>query len=340
MPEPQISVILVLVVGFALVFDFTNGFHDAGNAVAAAIGTRVLTPGVAILMAAAMDFVGALLSTNVAKTISSGLIETSTVAQSVVLAAVMGAICWNIITWYFGIPSSSTHALIGGLVGAAMAAGDWASIIWNGLVYKVLIPMLSSPFIGAVLGLAALAIFLTCFKWMTQKQANAFFPRLQVFTAVVMALSHGMSDAQKSMGVITMALVVAGFVAPQDGHAPNIPLWVIIACAAAIGTGTAMGGRRIIKTMGNRIFRMEPVHGTAAQIAGAATIITMAHFAMPVSTTHVITGSIFGVGAGKRLRAVRWNVAGQMLLAWTLTVPGAGAVAAIVYALIRLTGLE
>ncbi|MBI5724341.1 MAG: inorganic phosphate transporter [Planctomycetes bacterium] len=340
MPEPQITPILVLVIGFALIFDVTNGFHDAGNAVAAAIGTRVLTPGVAILMAAVMDFTGALLSTNVARTISSGLIQTSSVAQTVVLSAVLGAICWNLITWYFGIPSSSTHALIGGLVGAAMAAGDWAGILWNGLVFKVLIPMLTSPFIGAVLGLAVLAAFLICFRWMTRRQANAFFPRLQVLTAAVMALAHGMSDAQKSMGLITMALIVAGFIAPQAGQAAEIPLWVIVACAAAIGLGTAMGGRRIIKTMGNRIFRMEPVHGTAAQIAGAATIMTMAHLAMPVSTTHVITGGIFGVGMGKRARAVRWHVAGQMFLAWMLTVPGAGAVAAIVYAAIRLAGLK
>jgi len=339
----NVTAFIVVVVGVSLIFDYVNGFHDTANAIATVVSTRVLTPRAAIIMAAILNFAGALMFSEVAKTIAGGLVDKHDGTQGVVLAAVTGAIVWNLITWRFGIPSSSSHALIGGLVGAAVVHhGSFATVVWQapgqkGLLWKVLIPLIGSPLAGFVLGFGIMAAIFIIFRRTHPGRVSGLFRHLQVVSAGAMAYTHGLNDAQKSMGIITMALVSAKLI-PSGAHGPDVPTWVKLACAIMMALGTAAGGWRIIKTMGHKIVRLEPVHGFAAESSAAIVLFTTAHFGMPVSTTHTISGSIFGVGASKRLSAVRWGVAQSMIIAWILTLPAAAAMGAVVYALLRAAG--
>jgi inorganic phosphate transporter, PiT family len=332
---PDVPVIVILVVVFSLVFDYINGFHDTANAIATVVSTRVLTPRIAILMAAFMNFVGAFYSTSVAKTIAGGLVKPTDATQTVILSAVIGAIVWNIITWRFGIPSSSSHALIGGLCGAAVVHGGVSVVIWKGLLDKVIIPLVGSPLVGFALGFVLMSVIFFVFANTHPGRISGAFRHLQLISAAAMAFTHGQNDAQKSMGIITLALVTGGVLKQAV-----VPDWVMLACAVAMALGTSAGGYRIIKTMGHRIIRLEPVHGFAAETSAATVIFLASHFGMPVSTTHVISGSIFGVGSSKRLSAVRWGVAQSMLVAWVLTIPAAALVAAITYEALRLAGVQ
>ena len=331
----MLSIFLVAVVVVAIAFDYVNGMHDTANAIATVVSTRVLSPRAAIIMAAVLNLVGALVSTAVAKTIAGGLVDPHVATQVVVFSAILGAITWNLITWKYGIPSSSSHALIGGLCGAAIIAGGWKSLIFlghksgDGLIPKVLIPLVASPVIGLVIGFLLMSLIYIVFKRSNPHKVGKSFRKLQLVSSALMAYAHGQSDAQKSMGIITLALVSAGFLTK-----PDVPLWVVIACATAMALGTTAGGWRIMKTMGHKIIRLEPVHGFAAECSAAFVLFVTAHFGMPVSTTHVISGSIFGVGAAKRVSAVRWSVAQQMVIAWVLTIPASAIVAALVYCVV------
>ncbi len=450
----SLSLVLVLVVVCALAFDYINGFHDTANAIATVVSTRVLSPRKAIVMAACLNFVGALFSTQVAITVASGLLDTARFQiadihqpaalaaklqhpadpvsqylatrlspatqgllgqypaggavsqelqealvadlnraitqtdlysaerfagvalkekteakaknsgtlkpeelantnrallekgypqelgsnqqtfQVVILAAILGAIVWNLITWKFGIPSSSSHALIGGLCGAAIIHGGLPSVLWGGIVHKVLIPLVGSPAMGFIIGFLLMGGIFKTLANVHPGRVSASFRNLQIVSAAAMAFTHGLNDAQKSMGIITMALVSARMI-PE----PVVPLWVVLSCATVMALGTSVGGWRIIKTMGHKIIRLEPVHGFAAETSSAIVLFVTSHFGMPVSTTHVISGSIFGVGTSKRLSAVRWGVAQSMVMAWVLTLPAAGLVAALSYELLMLVGL-
>jgi len=330
----SVGALLVLIVVAALVFDYINGFHDTANAIATVVSTRVLTPLQAILMAATLNFAGALIASNVAHTIAEGIIVTSVATETVVLAAVVGGIVWNLITWVYGIPSSSSHALIGGLIGAGAAAAGLDAVQWHGLVDKVLIPLVSSPIAGFIVGNLLMRLITRYFQNANPHRAGQTFRHLQRLSSATMAFAHGQNDAQKSMGVITLALFAHKLI-----KTPDVPVWVILACATAMALGTSAGGWRIIRTMGHRIMRMEPVNGFAAETSGAAVILTASYFGMPVSTTHVLAGSIFGVGTSKGLRTVRWTVAQRMVVAWVLTIPAAATIGGLTYGLLHLTGL-
>ena len=318
---------LIVIIAVALAFDYTNGFHDAANAIAVAVSTKALTPRIALGLAAVMNLVGALISTKVAATVGSGIIDppTGPGGLQVVFAALIGAIAWNLITWYFGLPSSSSHALIGGLVGAALAAAE--SVQWMGIVDKVIIPMVLSPLVGFGLGYLFMLAILWTFRNRAAHRTERGFRRAQIASSAAMAFGHGTQDAQKTMGIITLALVTAGQLETFD-----VPLWVIFASALAISAGTYSGGFRIIRTLGRRVIQLQPTGGFAAQtVASGVMIATATVFAVPVSTTHITTASIMGVGATRRLSAVRWGVAGNIVVAWVLTLPAAGIVAALVY---------
>lgn len=332
----ELTPLVWLVVIFALTFDFINGFHDTANAIATVVSTRVLSPRTAILMATILNFVGALYATGVAKTVASGLVDPKGVNQTVVLAALTGAIVWNLITWYYGIPSSSSHALFGGLCGAAVAHGGFELILWNGVVNKVLIPIVLSPLGGFLIGLVVMSLIYRLFAHAQPGKVNKVFRSMQVASAGLMAYSHGSNDAQKSMGIITMALLSQGILQSQGASGPNVPMEVILLCAIAMAAGTSMGGWRIIKTMGHKIIRLEPVHGFAAETSASIVILLADHYHAPISTTQVISGSIFGVGASKRLSAVRWGVAHNMVVAWILTLPASALVSAITYGVLSL----
>jgi PiT family inorganic phosphate transporter len=322
---------LVILVAVALGFDFTNGFHDAANAVATAIGTRAIPPLPALMMAAALNVVGALVSTKVAATIGSGIVSTPKGHEGLVLvfSALVGAIAWNLLTWGLRLPSSSTHALIGGLVGATLVSSG--TVRWHTLYEKVVIPMIASPLIGVGLGFLLMVIILWTFRRLRPAAVNRGFKRAQILSTAAMAYSHGTQDAQKTMGVITLALVATGHL-----HHFHVPLWVILAAAAAMGLGTLAGGWRIIGTIGSRITPLDPPRGFAAQSAASAVLLVSAYsYAMPVSSTHVITSSVMGVGATRRLSSVRWGVARQVVTAWILTIPGAAAVGALVFVAAR-----
>jgi inorganic phosphate transporter, PiT family len=323
------TIIAVIVV--ALIFDYTNGFHDAANAIATSVSTRALTPRVALLLAAVMNFVGAFLGTKVAKTVFSVLEPPSGEhALVVVLAALIGAITWNLTTWYFGLPSSSSHALIGGLVGAGLAGG--VTVQWGSVVDKVVIPMFLSPVVGGLLAFLLMVTILWTFRKAKPGPTQRGFRMAQTVSASAMALGHGLQDAQKTMGVIVLALVVGGY---QEGF--EIPLWVVVLSAAAISLGTYSGGWRIMRTLGRRIIEIDPARGFAAETVAASVLYTTAYvFEAPISTTQAITGSIMGAGATKGRKAVRWGVAGNILVAWVLTIPMAGLVAAVVYWIVHL----
>jgi PiT family inorganic phosphate transporter len=325
MPE-GFTLTLLVVLGLAVAFDYINGFHDTANAIATSVSTRALKPGWAIAMSAVANFAGALTGLEVARTVGAGLIDTNVESQSVIAAALVGAIIWNLITWRLGIPSSSSHALIGGLLGAALISAGIASWQIDEIVGKVLVPLVASPIIGFAGGLLLMALIFNVFRRAHPARLNGVFRRLQVLSAAWMAFSHGSNDAQKTMGIMTLALVTAGVIPTFD-----VPLWVIITAATAISLGTAGGGWRIIKTMGSRVVKLDPVHGFAAETTAASVIFTASQFGMPVSTTHVISSAIMGVGSSDRFKTVRWGVARSIVTAWILTLPASGGAAAIAY---------
>ena len=322
--------LVVVVVALALSFDYTNGFHDAANAIATSVSTRALTPRAALIMAAVMNFAGALLGTEVAETIAKSIVNLDGAADHtalvVILCALVGAITWNLITWWFGLPSSSTHALIGGLVGAGLAGG--LGIYGSAIVDKVVLPMIFSPLIGFGLAFFVMVAVLWLFRRASPSKTNRRFRIAQTASAAAMALGHGLQDAQKTMGVIYMALLTVGFANAEDG----IPLWVKLAAAAAISLGTYSGGWRIMRTLGRKIIELDPARGFVAESVSAVVLYVNAFVLhAPVSTTHTITSAIMGVGATKRLSAVRWGVAKNIGIAWVLTIPAAALVAAIMY---------
>lgn len=323
---PEVTLILfLLVVIAALVFDFINGFHDTANAIATCISTRALSIKSAILMAAVLNFAGAMISTKVAATIGKGIVDPSHITQMVVLAGIFGAILWDLITWYYGLPSSSSHAIIGGIMGAVIAHTGISALHWAGLK-KIILSLVLSPVVGTIAGFIFMVIMMWMFRNKAPHNLNKGFRKLQVVSAAFMAFSHGTADAQKSMGVITMALVSYG--ALQTFH---VPAWVMISCALAMALGTAVGGWRIIKTVGRDFVKLQPVHGFCVETASAGVILGASAIGMPTSTTHVITSTILGVGLSKRLSAVNWQVAGRILWAWVLTIPASAVIAYITY---------
>jgi PiT family inorganic phosphate transporter len=323
---------LVAVVVVALFFDFTNGFHDTANSIATSVSTRALSPRAAVISAAILNFAGAFVSLEVAATIASGIVDSDAITLDIVLAGLVGAITWNLITWYLGLPSSSSHALIGGVLGSAIAAAGFDVVKWEGIREKVLIPSLVAPVAGFV-GAAALMLAVT---WIIRRRApgivNRVFRRLQLISGGFVAFTHGTNDAQKTMGIIALALVAGGHL--EEGADP--PTWVIVSAALAMAAGTYAGGWRIIKTLGTRIAKLDPPQGFAAQTACAGILWTTAHYGFPVSTTHTISGSVMGAGATRRLSAVRWGVAGSILIAWVMTIPCAALVGAAMEIVTRL----
>ena len=360
-------VLLLLVVAIALAFEYINGFHDTANSIATVVATKVLSPGQAVLLAAATNLVGALAGTAVAKTIASGLIDTNIVAVTpiVLICALLGAIVWNLITWWWGLPSSSSHALVGGLCGAALAAAhdNWGAIIWSqggahwwgekGVLPKVVLPMVTSPVAGFIIGLLLMGLLFSLFEFLGShtgplqkfgrtRFANAFFGKAQLVSASAMGLSHGLNDAQKTMGIIALALAGATAAGTLD-HVPawlhflrveedagkqfEIAVWIKVLCALVMAAGTAVGGWRIIKTLGHKMVKLHPINGFAAETASASVILTASHFGIPVSTTHNISAAILGVGMAKRANAIRWTIVERMVWAWILTLPVTGGIA-------------
>ena len=322
---------VVAVIFVALAFDYINGFHDAANSIATVVSTRVLSPGQAVVWAAFFNFIAAFtFGTAVAKTIGKGMIDLSAVNLSVIFGGLMGAIVWDLITWYYGLPTSSSHALIGGYAGAAVANAGWDAIIVSGWT-KTLIYIILAPLIGMTMGLLiAVAIFWIFQRW-TPVKVDRIFRRLQLVSAAMYSLGHGGNDAQKTMGIIAGVLVTAGYMKTFD-----IPVWVILAAHGAIALGTLSGGWRIIHTMGSKITRLQPVGGFAAETAGAATLFLATSLGIPVSTTHTITGAIVGVGATRRLSAVRWGIAGRIVWAWVLTIPMSALIGALTFWIVSL----
>jgi inorganic phosphate transporter, PiT family len=328
------DLVLVLVIATALAFDFTNGFHDTANSVATSISTRAMTPKVAVGLAAALNFVGAFLSLAVAATIATGIVQADLVTPEIVFAGLIGAIFWNLLTWYLGLPSSSSHALIGGVVGSMLAAEGTKGVLGAGLVDKVIVPALVAPVLA--FSVAGLGI-LFCYRIVGRQRpgtVNRGFRLGQLVTASMFSLAHGTNDAQKTMGIIFLALVSNG----NLSESAEVPTWVVVSAASAIALGTYVGGWRIIKTMGSRIIKMDPAQGFASQASGAAVILSASHVGFPLSTTHVVSGAIMGAGAAKRVSAVRWGVAGNIVVAWVLTLPCSAAVGALTYGVTRIFG--
>jgi PiT family inorganic phosphate transporter len=335
MDSTLLAVVALILV--ALIFDFINGFHDAANSIATVVSTRVLTPGKAVIWAAFFNFIAAFtFGTAVAKTVGSGLVDISIVTFAVIFAGLVGAIVWDLITWYYGLPTSSSHALIGGYAGAAITKAGWIAIIWSGWT-KTLIFIVLAPLIGMSLGFLLMVVILWTFRGTSPGRVDHWFRRLQLVSAAAYSLGHGGNDAQKTMGIIAGALVAGGYLGLENGQLP-IPIWVVLSAHAAIALGTLSGGWRIIHTMGSKITKLQPVGGFAAETAGAISLFTATHLGVPVSTTHTITGAIIGVGSIKRLSAVRWGVAGRIVWAWILTIPASGFIAALVYWLLALMG--
>jgi inorganic phosphate transporter, PiT family len=326
--------VLVLVVITALGFDFTNGFHDTGNAMATSIATGALPPKAAVAISGLLNFVGAFLSLAVAATIASGLVNSSKVTLTVVAAGLAGGIIWNLLTWLLGIPSSSSHALIGGIIGAVIASLGWAGVQWHGLVSKVIVPAVLSPVIAALVAACGTWLLYRISRSLTQSARNHGFRIGQIGSACMVSLAHGTNDAQKTMGVITLALIANGTL----DKGSNAPVWVIVACAIAISVGTYAGGWRIIRTLGKGLVEIESPQGMAAESSSAAIILLSASFGYSLSTTHVATGSIIGTGLGKRGAEVRWGVAGRMATAWVFTLPSAAIVGAGAEGLARAIG--
>lgn len=318
------SLMLCLVVGLALVFDFLNGFHDAANAIATVVSTRVLRPITAVAFGATLNFAGAMMGTEVAATVGKGLVNASSVNLHTVLCAVLAAIIWNLITWYQALPTSSSHALMGSLLGATFVSAGNGNIMWSAVLDKVVIPMVTSPVLGIVIGFLIMLMLTWMFHKVKLGRINRVFGRLQLVSAAFMALNHGQNDAQKSMGIIGLALLMMH---PQGEFV--IPVWVKVACALSMAAGTLSGGWRIIRTLGSKMIKLQPIHGFAAETTASVIISGASHFGIPVSTTHVITSSIMGVGSIKRLSAMRWGIVGNIVWAWVLTLPLTFALAAL-----------
>ncbi len=322
--------ILILVVACALMFEFINGFHDSANAIATVVSTRVLQPQHAIIFGASLEFIGAFFGTHVAKTISSGILTIHDIPQTVIMCALLAAIVWNLLTWYLGIPSSSSHALIGGLIGAGLAYKGVHAVNYAGIAKKVVIPMLTSPVMGFLVGF----FFMLLLIWLVYKKnpdrINKWFRKLQLLSSGLMAFSHGANDAQKTMGIITLALFSFGVVETHD-----VPTVVIIACAVTMALGVMSGGWKIIRTMGSKVIKLKPIHGFAAETSAAAIILTCTHFGIPISTTHVISTAIMGVGSTLRLSAVKWGLVKNILTAWVLTIPICVFIAMILYSIVK-----
>jgi inorganic phosphate transporter, PiT family len=318
--------LLIVVIAIGLAFDFTNGFHDTANYVATWVGTRAMSPRAAVLISAVANLAGAFVTTAVAKTVGKGLIDTNLVSNQVLLAALLGAIAWNLLTWWLGLPSSSTHALVGGLCGAALVKAGSKGVLWHGLWEKVIVPAAASPVIGFAGAFVLVVLIYRLFFRSSPGMAHRGFRYGQLVSGTWVAFTHGANDAQKTMGVIALALYTHGSISSF-----YIPTWVKIVAALTIGAGTYVGGWRIIRTLGQRIYKMAPEHGFAAQVAAGSTLYLGTHYGFPISTTHVVTGSVMGAGATRRLSAVRWGVAGNIVFAWLLTLPAAGLVAAGFY---------
>jgi PiT family inorganic phosphate transporter len=324
-----VTFLLIAVLVLAVVFDYINGFHDTANAIATSVSTRALRPERAILLSATANFAGALTGTAVAKTIGAGLVESTDTDMVVVAGALIGAIIWNLITWRLGIPSSSSHALIGGLLGATLIAAGPSAVKWDGVFYKVLVPLIASPILGITVGFFFMVVLLNMFRNAHPQRLNERFRKLQVVSAGFMAFSHGSNDAQKTMGIMTLALFTAGIIPTFE-----VPLPVILISATALSLGTAAGGWRIIKTMGQRVVKLDPIHGFASETTAATIILSASAVGAPVSTTQVISTAIMGVGSSNRFSMVRWGIAGDILTAWVLTIPAAGLFAAVSYVLL------
>ncbi|MFL5970285.1 MAG: inorganic phosphate transporter [Gaiellaceae bacterium] len=322
------DVLFVLVVVTALGFDFTNGFHDTANAIATSVGTRAVTPRVAVLVASIANLAGAFVTTAVAKNVATGIIDANLATLQTLLAALFGAITWNLITWWYGLPSSSSHALIGGLIGAALVQSGSEGVLWHGVAHKVVIPAVFAPAIAFAAAFLLLLVLYWAFRWLTPGIANRGFRLGQLGTGTWVAFTHGANDAQKTMGVIALAIVLNE---GGDVSQLEIPTWVKVSAGLSIGLGTYVGGWRIIRTLGQRVFRMEPESGFAAQAAAGTTIYLATKWGYPLSTTHVVSGAVMGAGATRRLSAVRWGVAGNIVVAWILTIPAAALVAAALY---------
>jgi len=330
-----VDLTLLVIVVLALAFDYINGFHDTANAIATSVATRALRPAHAIAMAAAFNFIGAFAGTAVAKTIGAGIVDETTTTQAVVGAALIGAIAWNLITWRLGIPSSSSHALIGGLIGATIVAAGVGALNIGGIVNKVLIPLVTSPVIGFAGAFTLMIALFWIFRRADRRPLARRFRRLQVVSAGFMAFAHGSNDAQKTMGIITLALFSAGVI-----DSIEVPPQVIVLSATAISLGTAAGGWRIMKTMGHKVVELEPIHGFAAETTAATVIYTAAHFGMPVSTTHVISSAIMGVGTSKGAHGVRWGVARGILVAWVVTLPAAATMGALSWVVLNALAIK
>jgi inorganic phosphate transporter, PiT family len=328
------DIILVIVVATALAFDFTNGFHDTANVVATSISTRAASPQVAIAFAALLNFAGAFISISVAATVANDVVDASVITPTVVFAGLIGAIAWNLITWYFGLPSSSSHALIGGVVGSAVVASGIDAVLADGVVGKVLIPAVVAPLLAFTVAGIGIGVVYRIVGRQRPGTVTRGFRYGQIVSGGLLALAHGTNDAQKTMGIITLALIANGTL----GTDADPPLWVIASAATAIALGTYSGGWRIIRTTGTRIIKMDAAQGYSAQGAGAAVILASTHFGFPLSTTHVINGGVMGAGAGKRLSAVRWGVAGNIFVAWLLTLPAAAAIGGVTYGISRAFG--
>lgn len=328
------DIVLWIVVATALAFDFTNGFHDTANSIATSVSTRAMAPKLAVIMAAGLNFVGAFLSLAVAATIAKGIVDAASITLLTVFAGLVGAIAWNLLTWWRGLPSSSSHALIGGMVGATLAAQGSSAVLWDGLVEKVAVPALVAPVLAMLAaGLAILVAYRIVGRQKPGVVSRGF--RLgQLASSALFSLSHGTNDAQKTMGIIFLALVANGNMSADA----DIPIWVVVSAATAIALGTYFGGWRIVRTMGSRIIKMDPAQGFASQGAGAAVILSASHVGFPLSTTHVMSGAIMGAGAAKRVSAVRWGVAGNIVVAWILTLPCSAAVGAVTYAVVSIFG--
>jgi inorganic phosphate transporter, PiT family len=322
---------LIVIIVIALVFDYTNGFHDTANAIATSVSTRALSPRIAVILAAVLNLLGAFVSTRVAKTIGGGIVDAANVTQVVVLAALVGAIAWNLITWRYGMPSSSSHALIGGLIGATVVHTGLNGVIWGGLFFKVVLPMIAAP----IICLVTARFFMIGLLWIVYRRppskVNRTFRLLQILSASFMAFSHGSNDAQKTMGIIALALFAAG-----KTDSVTIPFWVVLAAATAMAAGTYSGGWRIIHTLGSRIIKLDPIHGFAAETSAASVIQATAQLGFPISTTQAITAAIMGSGSAQRLSAVRWGVATDILSAWLFTIPAAAAGGAVMFLLLDL----
>ena len=329
------DVVLAILVVTALGFDFTNGFHDTANVVATSISTHALPPRTAVGIASVLNFVGAFISLEVAATVAQDVVQATAITPTVIFAGLIGAISWNLLTWYFGIPSSSSHALIGGMVGAAFAAAGADAVIGDGVLGKVLVPAIVAPIVAFLIGVVAIGVAYRTVGRLRPGPVNRGYRLGQIVSGGLLALAHGTNDAQKTMGIITLALIANGNLSADNFE---VPTWVIIASASAIAAGTYSGGWRIIRTMGTRIIKMDTAQGFTAQSAGAAVILASSHFGYPLSTTHVISGGVMGAGAGKRVSAVRWGVAGNIMVAWLLTLPAAAAVGAASYGVTRIFG--